>query len=137
MKDSDEIRGLVAAWFASVTRGDGSLIERHVSAAPGARLVGSDPDEWLQGGAAISTFLRGEVEGSGGAATFTPSDTEAFEEGSVGWAATKLTISLPDGRSVSPRWTAVLHREGDAWKFVQTHASIAVPNDEVGWVYDT
>ena len=35
-----------------------------------------------------------------------------------------------------PRWTAVLVREDDVWKFVQTHASIAVPNDQVGWSYD-
>ncbi len=137
MEDSAQLRQLVTDWFASVTRGDGSLIQRHVAMDPRTRLVGSDPAEWLQGGSAIATFLRGEVDGSGGVATFTPSETEAYEEGSVGWAATKLTISFPDGRSISPRWTAVFHREGDVWKFVQTHASIAIPNDEVGWTYDS
>lgn len=101
------------------------------------RLIGSDPTEWLQGGAAVAAFLRGEAQGSGGAATFTPADVEAYEEGSVGWAAAKITIRLPDGRSVSPRWTAVFHREDDIWKFVQTHASIGITNEDVGWTYDS
>jgi hypothetical protein len=46
-------------------------------------------------------------------------------------------ITLPDGRCVSPRWSAVFQRQDDVWKFVQTHASIGVPNAEIGWVYPT
>jgi hypothetical protein len=79
-------------------------------------------------------FLRGEAERSGGNVGFSPTDTEAFQEGTVGWAATRLTISLRDGRQVSPRWSTVLHQEDGQWRFVQTHASIAVRNDEIGWV---
>lgn len=64
-----------------------------------------------------------------------PEGTEAFEEGAVGWATTRLTITLPDGGHVSPRWSSVFHREGDTRRFVQTHASIGVGNDDVGWIY--
>jgi hypothetical protein len=78
----------------------------------------------------------GVMQGAAGAVEFRPCDTEAFAVGNVGWAATRLTITLPDGKRVTPRWTAVLVREDDVWKFVQTHASIAVPNDQVGWSYD-
>jgi len=132
---SPELEELVAAWFTSATAGDPSLVDRHVSRGEGTRLVGSDPDEWFRGGDAVAEFLRGEVERSGGKATFSPSETEAFSEGSVGWATTKLTITLPDGGQVSPRWTSVFVREDGVWKFVQTHASIGVPNDQIGWVY--
>ncbi len=90
----------------------------------------------MGGGGQIAAFLRAEVEGAAGAVTFTPSETEAFAVGDVGWAATKLTIALPDGKRISPRWTAVLVRNDGVWQFVQTHASIAVPNDEVGWAYE-
>lgn len=38
-------------------------------------------------------------------------DTEAFQEGTVGWAVTRQTITLPDDRQVSPRWTAVFHED--------------------------
>ena len=142
MERAPELEDLVRDWFAAASRGDASLIDRHVSALPDARLIGSDPTEWLAG-PAIARFLRGEAEGGGGNATFTPSETEAYSEGSVGWAATRLTITLPDGGSVSPRWSAVFHREGNdvfhregnEWRFVQTHASIPVPNEEIGWRY--
>jgi ketosteroid isomerase-like protein len=136
MKPEAEIADLVHAWFAAASRGDASVVDRYVSTNPFTRLVGSDPDEWLQGGEQIATFLRTEVQGAAGAVQFRACDTEAFAAGDVGWAATKLTITLPDGKRVTPRWTAVLVREDDVWKFVQTHASIAVPNDQVGWSYD-
>ena len=111
------------------------LARAWVSADDGTRLIGSDPSEVFKGGVAVREFLVGEVEGAGGLATFTPSDTEAFCEGTVGWATTHVTIAMPDGRTVSPRWSAVFHLEGGDWKFVQTHASIGIPNDQIGWVY--
>jgi ketosteroid isomerase-like protein len=136
MERSAEIEDFVRAWFDAASRGDASLVDRRVSASGSVRLVGSDPEEWLQGGDEVGGCLRGEVEGGGGNATFTATETEGYASGDVGWAATKLTIALPDGRRVSPRWTAVLIREDGGWKFVQTHASIAVPNAEIGWSYD-
>ncbi len=135
MERSLELEDLVREWFHGASTGDASVIDRRVSPSPGTRLIGSDPSEWLSGGEAISAFLRGEVEGAAGAVTFSPSETEAYEEGTVGWASSRLTLTMPDGRSVSPRWSAVFHREDGGWRFVQTHASIAVTNDQVGWVY--
>jgi ketosteroid isomerase-like protein len=135
MERSDELEALVQAWFAAASAGDSSLARTRVSATDGTRLIGSDPSEVFKGGAAVGEFLIGEVEGAGGHATFSPSDTEAFCEGTVGWATTHVTITMPDGRTVSPRWSAVFHLEDGDWKFVQTHASIGIPNDQIGWVY--
>jgi hypothetical protein len=135
MQRSKELEELVRTWFAAASSGDSSVIDKHVSQHEGSRLIGSDPDEWL-GGRAITEFLRGEITGAAGSVRFTPSQTEAFSEGNVGWAATRLTIEMPDGRRVSPRWSAVFHKEQGIWKFVQTHASIAVPNDQIGWTYE-
>ena len=133
MERSSEIEELVADWFAAASRGDASVVDRYVTADPSVRVVGSDPNEWIQGGELVAEFLRGEVAGAGGD-VYTPSETEGYREGDVGWAATNLTITLPDGKRIQPRWTAVfVHQDG--WKFVQTHASIAVPNDEAGWTY--
>ena len=136
MLEEPTIVEVVHAWFEAASRGDPAAIDRHLSISPFTRLVGSDPDEWLRGGEQIAAFLQGEVEGAAGAVTFTPSETEAFAVGDVGWAATKLTITLPDGKRVSPRWTAVFVRHDGVWQFVQTHASIAVANDQVGWTYE-
>jgi ketosteroid isomerase-like protein len=134
MERSPEIEKLVADWFAAASRADATVVDRYVTADPAVLVVGSDPHEWIKGGDLVAEFLRGELDSTGGAVTYTPSETEGYSEGDVGWAATRLTISLPDGRQVQPRWTAVFVRQG-GWKFVQTHASIAVPNDEVGWIY--
>ena len=69
-------------------RNEGRRIAGRAPIPPGdaTRLIGSDPGERYSGGAAVTEFLRGEVQ------------------------------------------------RGD-WKFVQTHASIGVPNEEIGWVY--
>src|SRR5680860_66669 len=135
MQRSPELEELVSRWFAAASSGDASLVGAYVSAEPGASLIGSDPDEWFRGGEAAAQFLRREVTNAGGRAQFSTEETEAFEEGTVGWVTTRLTITLPDGGHVSPRWSAVLHQEEDQWRFVQTHASIAVANDDVGWIY--
>jgi ketosteroid isomerase-like protein len=104
---SPAIEDLVKTWFHAATTGDASVVDLRVSSEPGVRLIGSDPDEWLSGGEEIRTFLRGEVEGAAGAVMFSPAEIEAYEEGSVGWATARLTITMPDGRWVSPRWSAV------------------------------
>ena len=136
MKRSPELEDLVAKWFAAATRGDVSLVDSLVSSEPGTCLIGSDPDEWFRGGEAVAALLRGEITNAGGRARFSPAGIEAFAEGTVGWASTALTVTLPDGRSVTPRWSSVFHREADAWCIVHTHASIGVSNDDIGWVYD-
>ena len=135
MQRSPELEDLVSRWFDAATRGDASVVDAFVSSDPDTCVIGSDPDEWIRGGDAVVDFLRNEVTNAGGQVRFSPEGTQAFEEGDVGWMTTRLTITLPDGGQVTPRWSSVAHREGDTWRFVFTHASIGVPNDEVGWVY--
>ena len=135
MERSPELEELVVAWFGGASRGDPSLVDERVSQSGGTRLIGSDPDEVFHGGAAVAAFLRGEVEGAGGRVAFAPEAVEAFSEGSVGWATAFVTITLPDGKHVTPRWSSVFRREDGVWKFVQTHASIGIANDAVGWQY--
>lgn len=73
----------VEAWFDSGSRGDTSLADVHVADHPGVQLLGSDPSEVLNGGAAIREFLVGEVTAAGGNVSFEPRDTAAFREGSA------------------------------------------------------
>jgi hypothetical protein len=135
MDRSPELEQLVVAWFAGASSGDASLVDVHVSPGEGTRLIGSDPGEEFRGGSAVAQFLRGEVEGAAGKVAFAPAGIEAFSEGSVGWATTTVTITMPDGRFVAPRWSSVFHLEDGVWKFVQTHASIGVANEDAGWEY--
>ena len=82
---------------------------RRVARGPARFRLGPDSASWAamrrSGSKAGPPSLRSYAARSksvGGSVTFTPSETEAYREGSVGWAATKLTIRLPDGTHVAP-----------------------------------
>lgn len=121
---------LVATFDDSVHVLAQRLVDRDVHLAKQAVWLDVIPKEWLGGsGARVS---RGEW--SGRAATsgsLLSAPRRSRRDGR--WAVTRLTITLPDGRHVSPHWTAVSHEDGQ-WRFVQTYASVAIPNEEIGWV---
>jgi len=128
MERSPELEEIIARWFESAARGDGSWVDRHVSRDADVLLVGTDPDDWLEG-EKVGEFLKGEAEAMGGSVTISPG--VAFREGDVGWGTTRPTLTLPDGRRVSPRWSAVFRREDGEWKAVQIHASVGISNEEL------
>jgi adenylate cyclase len=57
-------------------------------------------------------------------------EIEAWEEGTVGWAAAKMTVEGID-ETYAARGTYVLHLERGEWKLVQVHWSLARSNTEV------
>ncbi len=129
MQRAPELAEVITAWFEAAASGDASWRDRHVSRQPGVRIVGTDPEEFLEGAAAYE-FLKNEAEAVGGKVSVTVDHVEAFSEGEVGWGVALPTITLPDGAQVTPRWSAVFHREDGEWKLVQLHASIAQANEE-------
>jgi ketosteroid isomerase-like protein len=130
MERAPELEEIIAEWFQSVARGDASWVDRHVSREPDALLVGTDPNEWFEGPRA-GEFLKGEAQAMTGSVDVSPGEPIAYREGEIGWGITRPTLRLPDGRSVSPRWSAVFRREDGDWKAVQIHASVGIPNEEL------
>jgi hypothetical protein len=130
MDTSAELQGVIRGWFESVARGDPAWLERHLSGDPRLRIIGTDPQEWLQGDAAAG-LLRADLAGLGGAATVRVGEVEAYAEGDVGWGAARPEITLRGLGTVAPRWSAVFRREGGAWRAVQVHASVGVPNEQL------
>jgi ketosteroid isomerase-like protein len=128
MQYSNELRDIIAGWFKAAESGDAAWRDRHVSRHPDLRIVGTDPGEWLKGAPAYA-FLKNEAETVGGRVNVAIREIEAFVEGDVGWGVALPEITLLDGSKVTPRWSAVFHREEDGWKMVQLHASIAVGNE--------
>jgi ketosteroid isomerase-like protein len=128
MQFSNELRDIIAGWFKAAESGDAAWRDHHVSRHPDLRIVGTDPEEWLKGAPAYA-FLKNEAETVGGRVKVSIREIEAYEEGSVGWGVALPEITLLDGRMVTPRWSAVFHREHGGWKMVQLHASIAVGNE--------
>lgn len=130
METSSELQGIIRNWFESVEKGDPSWLDRHLSADPSLRIVGTDPSEWLQGEKAVD-LLRSDLAVLAGNASFEIREIEAFSEGDFGWGAAALTITLGAGMKVSPRWSAAFHREAGQWKAVQVHASVGVTNEQL------
>jgi hypothetical protein len=130
MQPSSELGTIITAWFESVSKGDPSWIDRHISRKAGVRLVGTDPNEWLVG-EQVAEMLRGEVQAMANIVKVSMGDLEAYQEGSVGWGLARPTLTLPNGQQISPRWSAVFHQEEGEWKLVQLHASVGISNEEL------
>ena len=67
----------------------------------------------------------------GGNVTADPGEPEAYVEGTVGWGMPRPTLTLPNGKTLTPRWGAVFHQEDGQWKLVQLHASVGIPNEQL------
>ena len=89
MQDSPDLRNIINSWFDAAAKGDAGWRDHHVSQVSGLRIVGTDPNELLQGARAYE-FLKDEAEMIGGRVAIEVKDVEAFEEGS------RLGLALPE-----------------------------------------
>jgi adenylate cyclase len=130
MEPSEEIRRVVHRWLVANTEGDADAVMARISEQPGMLAVGSDNEEWWH--AAERAVWRRQIEDSGGF-PLAWEEIEAWEEGSVGWAATRMTIRPFDGSGDKShvRATYVLHLERGEWKLVQVHWSLGRSNVDV------
>jgi len=129
MQQSAEIREAYVRLCEAAARGDLAGIERVTSRQAGTLMIGTDPNEWWIGYDQIVQVWQAQVEAMGGSMPMVVGDPQAYQEGTVGWVADQPTFQLPTG-AASFRMTCVFHQEDGAWKVVQAHASIGVPNEE-------
>ena len=128
MHESTELCNIITGWFKAVETGDITWCDRHISASPDLRVVGTDPEEWLKG-ALAEAFMRREAVHVVGKLTARVRDIEAYVEGDIGWGIARPEITMLNGGKVTPRWSAVFRRESGEWKMVQLHASVAMGNE--------
>jgi ketosteroid isomerase-like protein len=132
MQISKDIHKTLSNWFDSwgkdLKKGT-AWTDLHLSRSMHLVTIGTDPDEWMQGVKAFGHMDR-EMRGTT-RFQFRPGEIQAFEEGSVGWAAARPTIVFASGKLVPLRISAVFHREEGEWKMVHCHVSVGVPNEEL------
>jgi len=127
---SPEIEQVLRDILDAMVRSDVDEIGRRTSRDACVLSIGSDASEWAEGYDEIMRLFRESTpEGELGVRVGLD-DVKGFREGSVGWAAGHGYFEM-DGRRVPVRLTAVLHQEDGDWKAVQSHASIAVPNEQM------
>ena len=128
-RPSEELKSVVKRWIDAMNARD------YVSAAniflrdDAFRYIGSDEHEWWAGSAPIDAYEQHQNE-------MPPyhiqvEESEAYEAGSVGWAALRTTITFEGLAPRSLRWTFVFVLDAGIWRIAQVHDSVAVPNPEV------
>jgi SnoaL-like protein len=130
MEAAPELRDLVLRYYVASAQGDSTFLDALIDRDPGALVVGTDPSEWWVGGPAIAATWAGAWRARGGLPV-AGGDPQAFREGSVGWVADQAAFTLPGGRAVPFRLTAVFHQAGGRWTLVQAHFSFGVPDAQV------
>jgi hypothetical protein len=132
MEPSIDIKNLLVRFYKSFAQADVATIESLISRQTGILFIGSDPQEWWGDYHTLLKVFKAQSQemGGGGVLEILPGEAQAYTEGTVGWVADQPTMRLPDGTEIGLRATAVLHKEGGAWKFIQGHFSIGVPNKE-------
>jgi class 3 adenylate cyclase/ketosteroid isomerase-like protein len=121
VEPSEEIRRVIERWTRAIADGDTDCLAR-LSEHSGALIVGTDPAEWWRGRETREVWGR-QIEELRGVFSVRADEIDAWEEGTVGWAALKETISV-EGRSRESRATYVLRLEHGEWKVVQAHWSL-------------
>lgn len=118
---SEEIRRVIDRWTKAIAAGDVACLDR-LSDNPGALAIGTDPAEWWRGGEIRAIWGR-QIEELNGVFSVRADEIDAWEDGNVGWAAVRETISV-EGETLEGRATYVLRLERGEWKVVQAHWSL-------------
>jgi class 3 adenylate cyclase len=127
MESSEEIRRVVDRWLAAARDGDSGVFVAKVSEHPGALIIGTEEEEWWH--REHAAVWERQLDEAGGF-PFEWDEIEAWEEGSVGWAAARMAIAGPE-QATPVRMTWVLHLEQGEWKIVQAHISGSRTNVEL------
>jgi hypothetical protein len=127
---SAEIEQVLRDMLDAASRSDTEAIGRGTSREPGVVGIGSDPNEWAEGYDEIMAIWSESTPDAELGVKIGLDEVKGYREGSVGWATARGYFDL-DGTRVPVRMTLVVHQEDGAWKGVQSHASIGVPNDRM------
>ena len=124
-----DARKTVHAYFDALTLGDARRLIALMSRAPYYVKIGTDENEYIQGGVNIPEYYRHHVDSTEDF-TITCNYFDVQEREAVAWFYTRQTWYLKwqgQREKLSMRLTGVLEKEKDQWKFVQIHASLGVP----------
>jgi SnoaL-like domain len=130
MQRSPEMERFAHEMMAALEGGDLDALERMTSRDECGVSIGTDPSEYARGFAETMRLTRESTPEAGMRIHAYLDEVHAYQEGDVGWMDGVGRFER-EGEAVEVRMTAVLHREDGDWRFVQSHASIGVPNEQM------
>jgi class 3 adenylate cyclase len=126
-RKSEELIAVMKRLMVAIQTGDTSTARGLLVNEPETLTVGNQ-GEWLYGLEAYEVLTAQLSVIPEYERTF--HSLEAYEFESVGWGASKSTVTLPNGTSIEARTTAVFRLEDGVWRVVQWHASTPVPDSD-------
>ena len=129
MEPAPELCDLLQRYYAASAQGDTAFLDQLIARHPAALVVGTDAAEWWNGGDQIVATWTAAWRERGGLPVH-GSRPQAYRAGDVGWAADQAMWRMPNGQAIPFRLTAVFHHQDQAWRMVQAHFSIGVPNEQ-------
>jgi hypothetical protein len=130
VEEMADLRKVILGFYEALVGGDVAFMERLICRHAGVIGIGTDPDEWWEGHATLVSKMKTQTTEMAGTVTIVGSDPKAYAEGTVGWVADRPRFRLEDGTEMPFRLTANFHQEEGAWKLVQFHVSVGVPNED-------
>ena len=128
MQQSAEVREAMLRFYQRFSAGDVAEFAQGITSRDDALVIGTGPQEWLEGRATWIAGYQEQIAAIPGL-RMEAGEVCGYAEGALGWAVDRPIFVLPDGTSISARATAVLRLEDGAWKLVNAHFSIGVPDD--------
>jgi class 3 adenylate cyclase len=128
MHASEELKAILARWFASARQGDVDAFVSRFSVEAGALTIGSDEAEWYRS-TEVDAIVRAQMQDLGGQLPLHDRQIEAWTEDNVAWAAARVDIDIGE-QLIPARATFVLHLEHGDWRIVQYHLSLPVSDEQ-------
>lgn len=129
LERSEELRSIVARYWAAFQRGDAEAVIARHSAAHGVTVVGTDPSEFIDDPDRLVAYLREQFADLGDWPVG-DAQIDAWVEGSIGWAVVRSTVG-PGEQRRGLRVSLVFRLERDDWRIVHEHWSLGAPNEEI------
>ena len=125
--ESEEVRAAVGEMIDAQNAGDAERLRSLLSERPDAVHIGTDAGEWWTG----KELLGDLADGGDGDIQVVADDLDVHVQGDVAWVEGRGRFTNRGGGERPVRMTGVLIRERGRWTMAQSHASIAVPNDDI------
>jgi ketosteroid isomerase-like protein len=129
MQRSPEIEQVMRDMVEAIDRGDVELLyNQMLSGDDAAVMIGTDPHEYTRNHAEMRQMIADSTPQGPHQMHATLDDVHGHAGGDIGWADGTGSFTR-EHDTVAIRFTAVFRREQGAWRCVQAHASIGVPNE--------
>jgi SnoaL-like domain len=130
MQRSPELERIAQETMAAIERADMDALERMTSHDENVVTIGTDPSEYARGFDENMRLMQESTPDADMHIHAHLDEVHCYEDGDIGWMDGVGRLER-DGETVEVRMTGVLRREDGEWRWVQSHASIGVPNAQM------